>query len=319
MTKETLAAIVTAVTKEAETVKSYELVAAGGGDLPPFQAGAHVDLHLPNGMIRSYSLTNNQNERHRYLIAVHRDHAGRGGSHFVHDSLHVGESVTISAPRNNFPLREDASHSVLIGGGIGITPLVAMATRLVELGQPFDLHYVARTRAHAAFLDRLEQLKGSSGVNISVLFDQETKTRLDIGKIVNTTAPEAHLYCCGPGPMLDTFKQACSGRHAEFVHLEHFGAAEPLVKDGGFEVELAQSGLCLTVHPGRSILDALLEAGIDVAFSCEEGVCGTCETAVLSGVPDHRDQYLSAEEREENKTMMICCSGSRSPRLVLDL
>jgi tetrachlorobenzoquinone reductase len=320
MERVTFQAIVTAVTAETETVNSYEFAAIGTGTLPVFSAGSHVDLHLGNGMVRSYSLVNCESERHRYLIGVHRDPSGRGGSRFVHESFHVGETFVLSGPRNNFPLREDARHTVLIGGGIGITPLLAMMTRLSKLERPYEAHYVARTRSRAPFLRLIDELRNSAGADIRVSFNQEAPgTRLDISSIVRAAPDDAHLYCCGPNSMLETFKDATAQRPAEFVHLEHFGATERSTRDGSFQVELARSGVSLDVEPGQSILDVLIQAGIDVAFSCEQGVCGTCEITVLEGVPDHRDTYLTPAERETNRSLMICCSRSFSDRLVLDI
>lgn len=320
MARPTFPAIITAVTTEAETVRSYEIAATDFGDLPPFSAGAHIDLHLQNGMVRSYSLVNHPSERHRYVIGVHRDPAGRGGSQFVHDTLSPGETVLLSEPRNNFPLCEDASYSVLIGGGIGITPLLAMMRRLSELGRPYEAHYVARTRASAPFLRLIDELTAEHRADIRITFDQETDgRRVDIDTIVRSAPSSAHLYCCGPRSMLDAFKQATAWLPCEFVHLEHFGPAENLNRAGGFEIELLRSGIRLDVKPDQSILDVLLEAGVEVAFSCEQGVCGTCEVTVIQGLPDHRDTYLTSAEREHGKTMMICCSRALSPKLVLDL
>src|ERR1700744_5616626 len=186
---------------EAESVNSYELVSPVGHELPPFTAGAHIDLHLPNGMIRSYSLLNDQSERHRYVIAVNNDAAGRGGSKLVHESLRAGQVIEISAPRNNFALHEDAAHSVLIAGGIGITPLLSMIRRLESLGRSWELHYATRTRPAAAFLDELNALRSS---NLHLTFDQEPDAKMiDLAAIVKTAHPDAHLYCCGPVSMLE--------------------------------------------------------------------------------------------------------------------
>ncbi|WP_262299573.1 PDR/VanB family oxidoreductase [Microvirga sesbaniae] len=320
MERATFPVIVTAVTAETETVNSYELSAVDTDTLPAFSAGSHIDLHLGNGLVRSYSLVNCQSERRRYVIGVHRDAEGRGGSRLVHDSLHVGQTVVLSGPRNNFPLREDARHTVLMGGGIGITPLLAMMTRLSKLGRPYEVHYVARTRSSAPFLNRIAELRKSAGADIRVSFSQEEPaTRPDIASIVNSAPDDAHLYCCGPSSLLEAFKEATARRPAEFVHLEHFGSAETPTREGEFQVELARSGVKLDVKPGQSILDVLIQAGMDVAFSCEQGVCGTCEVAVLEGIPDHRDTYLTPSEREKNASLMICCSRSFSDRLVLDL
>src|SRR6201996_1647007 len=195
---------------EAESVNSYELVSPVGGELPRFTAGAHVDLHLANGMIRSYSLLNDQSERHRYVIAVNNDAAGRGGSKLVHESLRAGQVIEISAPRNNFALQEDAAHSVLIAGGIGITPLLSMIRRLKALGRSWELHYATRTRPAAAFLDELSTLRSS---NLHLTFDQEPQAKMiDLAAIVKSVPAEAHLYCCGPVSMLEAFEAATAGR-----------------------------------------------------------------------------------------------------------
>jgi vanillate O-demethylase ferredoxin subunit len=304
---------------EAETVNSCELVASGGGDLVPFTAGGHIDLHLPNGMIRSYSLLNDQSERSRYVVAVNKDAASRGGSSFIHETIRVGDIVTISHPRNNFALQENAAHSVLIAGGIGITPLLSMIRRLEVLGRCWTLFYAARTRGSAAFLEDLDALR-SVRSNLHLHFDQETLGRmLDLSAIVKAAPANAHLYCCGPVPMLEAFERAAADRPRSQVHVEYFTAKEAPAIEGGFEVKLARSKRTIMVAPGKTILETLLEAGVAANHACSEGVCGTCETRVIEGMPDHRDQFLNTEERAANKTMMICCSGSKSPTLTLDL
>jgi len=305
---------------EAENINSYELVAPGGGDLAPFTAGSHIDLHLSNGMIRSYSLVNEQSERHRYVIAVNKDAASRGGSSFIHETMRVGDIITISHPRNNFFLQENAAHSVLIAGGIGITPLLSMIRRLEALGRSWELFYVARTRSVAAFIDELNALRPDVSSNVDVTFDQEPPGRmLNLSAIVKDAPPDTHLYCCGPVPMLEAFELATAGRSSDHVHVEYFKAKEKPAAEGGFEVKLARSNRTITVQAGKTILDALLDAGIAASYACTEGVCGTCETRVVEGIPEHRDLFLSKEEQAANKTMMICCSGSKSSTLVLDL
>ena len=305
---------------EAETINSYELVAPAGDELVPFTAGSHIDLHLPNGMIRSYSLVNDQCEKTRYVVAVNKDAASRGGSSFVHENLRAGDVITISYPRNNFALQENAAHSVLIAGGIGITPLISMIRRLEALGRSWELFYAARTRVAAAFLDELHALRCDVHPHLHLNFDQEPSGRmLDLSAIVNSASPDAHLYCCGPVPMLEAFETATQGRPAEQVHVEYFKAKEKPAAEGGFEVRLARSNRTIAVEAGKTILNALLDAGIAVNYACTEGVCGTCETRVIEGIPDHRDLFLGKEEHAANNTMMICCSGSKSSTLVLDL
>jgi ferredoxin-NADP reductase len=305
---------------EADTIHSYELVAPGGGELPAFTAGCHIDLHLPNGMIRSYSLVNDQRERNRYVVAVNKDAVSRGGSRYVHEAIRVGDILTISHPRNNFALQDDAAHSVLIAGGIGITPLLSMIRRLETLGRSWELFYTARSRSAAAFLDELSAIRPHGHASIHLNFDQEAADRLlDLPAIVKNVPKDAHLYCCGPVSMLEAFEATTTDRPGDHVHVEYFKAKEKPAVAGGFEVKLARSNRTIAVPAGRSILNTLLDAGVAVSYACTEGVCGTCETRVIEGVPDHRDLFLGKQEQTANRTMMICCSGSRSPTLVLDL
>jgi vanillate O-demethylase ferredoxin subunit len=308
-----------AVTWEAEDVHTVELRPPQGGELPPFTAGAHIDLHLANGLGRSYSLVNSEGERHRYVIAVQKDRASRGGSRFVHDRLHVGDIVPVSPPRNNFALVEDAKDILLIAGGIGVTPLWCMIQRLEQLQRPWSLVYCVRTHAVAAFLEPLEAL-ARRGARVRFNFDGEPGGQmLDIAALVAATPLDTHLYCCGPLPMLDAFELATAERPREMVHVEYFTPKAAPALEGGFTVHLQRSNLTLRVPPGRTILETVLEAGVAAACSCLEGVCGTCETAVIEGVPEHRDSYLTEDEHAANRTMMICCSGSKGDRLVLDL
>jgi tetrachlorobenzoquinone reductase len=306
---------VKATTWEAPSILSYDLRDAEGRELPPFTAGAHIDVHLGNGLIRSYSLLNSQAERHRYVIAVQKDAATRGGSKWVHEHIRTGELVTVGAPRNNFPLAEQAGHSILFAGGIGITPIMSMVERLVALQRTWQLYYCARTRAGAAFVDRLAQRQ-----EVHFNFDGEPGgVMLDMAQIVRSASDRTHFYCCGPLAMLGAFEQVTAGLPGERVHVEYFSAKEPPAQSGGFTVVLAKSGREIPIPAGKSILDALSDAGIDVPHSCKEGVCGSCETAVLEGTPDHRDLILTKEEQAANRSMMICCSGSKTERLVLDL
>jgi vanillate O-demethylase ferredoxin subunit len=311
----TLQLRIKSVTWEAPSILSYELRPVEGDELPPFNAGAHIDLALPNGLVRSYSLLNAQAERHRYMIAVQKDRSSRGGSKWVHENLRAGDVLTVSAPRNNFPLDESAKKSIFIAGGIGITPILSMIERLSAIGRDWELVYCTRTRASTPFF---EPLAAMTGVRFNL--DEEPGGKLlDIAALVKDAPANAHFYCCGPIPMLDAFEQATQDLERERVHVEYFTAKEPPAVEGGFTVVLAKSGRELPVPPGKTILDTLRDVGLDMRFSCTEGVCGTCETRVLEGVPDHRDRILTDAERAANKKMMICCSGSKSERLVLDL
>jgi ferredoxin-NADP reductase len=317
---QTLNAFVHTLRLEADDTISVELRPASGGELPAFTPGSHIDLHLPNGLDRSYSLCNAADEHHRYVVGVLKDRVSRGGSRCVHEQLRVGMQIAISPPRNNFPLQEAAGHTVLVAGGIGITPLLCMARRLRDLGRSFELLYFARSRRSAAFLDVLQALE----VPMTLHFDDEQGGPPDLKRLLaeRKPAPDLHLYACGPTPMLDAFETFCAELGLENAHIERFAAVEHRPAEdarGTFTVELARSGKTFTITPGKSILDTLLEAGIEVDCSCCEGVCGSCETRVLAGVPDHRDSILSTQERTANKTIMLCVSGCKSASLSLDL
>lgn len=317
---QTLQAIVTSRHSETDGIAVFELRACDGGELPAFTAGAHVDLYLPNGLVRSYSLTNDQYERDRYVIGVSRDAASRGGSQYVHEQVQVGAVLTIDHPRNNFELDESAMRSVFVAGGIGITPILSMTRRLEALGRPWTLHYCTRTRTHAAFLDYLGTPGAFKHGEVILHFDQEPgQGMLDLDALAAGAEPGTHLYCCGPTPMLRAFEQAVARRPDCIGHLEYFANTQAAAIEGGFEVMLAKAQRSVTVPEGKSILDALLAAGIDAPYSCHEGVCGTCETRVLEGVPDHRDLVLSRAEHESGKVMMICVSGCKGKKLVLDM
>ncbi len=300
----------------AEGILAVELRDPAGGELPAFTAGAHVDLILPNGLTRSYSLANDPAERHRYVLGIGLDPASRGGSRFVHRDLRVGQKVDVEGPRNHFPLEEAAPVTVLIAGGIGITPMAAMAQRLKTIGRPFAFHYAVRDPSRAAFLDLVQPLTPDFHLHV----DAVAGAPLDIKAIVAAAPESAHFYCCGPLPMLAAFEAATAGLPVEQVHLEYFQAKpQAAAVEAPFEVELAKSGTVLLVPPGRSIADVLEGAGIRTATSCCEGICGSCETRLVSGEPDHRDSVLTAAEKAANKTLMICVSRAKGARLVLDL
>jgi vanillate O-demethylase ferredoxin subunit len=300
----------------ADGIHLFELRAPDGACLPAFTAGAHVDIHLPNKTMRQYSLCNPQTERHRYVVGVKLDPLSRGGSRFMHEALRVGTTLRVGVPRNNFRLAEDATHSVLVAGGIGVTPIRCMVDRLRHLGRSWELHYGVRRRAEAAFLDDFH----ADPSHLHLHVDEEAPgVLLDIAGIVSAAPADAHLYCCGPGPMLAAFEAATAGRPETHVHVEYFSSNVPVAAAGGFSVRMAKSGRVIAVSPGETILEALHAAGVDAPFSCGQGVCGACETQVVDGVPDHRDMILSPQEKASNRTMMICCSESRTPVLVLDI
>lgn len=308
--------VLTAMRLQAQDIVSFELRAADGEDLPPFTAGAHVDVQLGPQLSRSYSLLNTPSERHRYVLAVQLDTQGRGGSRAMHE-LRLGQHLVISAPRNHFPLVEDAPHTVLIAGGIGITPLWSMAQRLQALGRSWELFYSARTPAHAALQADIAALAPQ---HVHMHYNQTADGGfLDLEQIIRSQPSGTHFYCCGPGGMLDSFAASAAGLPPEVVHTERFSNQLDLTQAGGFRIELARRGQTLNVPAGTTILATLLEAGIEISHSCLEGICGSCEVKVLVGIPDHRDLVLSPEEQQKNNRLMVCCSGSRSESLTLDL
>lgn len=302
----------------AEEVLVFDLRSASGMELPRFDPGAHIDLFLPGDVVRSYSLLNDPRERHRYLIAIKREAASRGGSKWMHELAHVGAKIEVCGPKNDFALVEDAPHSVLVAGGIGITPLFCMAQRLQAIGRSWELHYRCRRRDSAALVEELTRPGLRERVRLS--FSEAAGTpRLDIASVVAAAPQGTHFYCCGPNAMIESFEQACGAIPAECVHTEHFGAIDAPATDGGYTVRLARSGRVLPVLAGNTILSTLVAHGVETTSSCQQGVCGECEVKVLAGTPDHRDLVLTPEERASCRTMMICCSGSLTPELTLDL
>lgn len=312
--------VVTARSHEALDIYSYVLTAADGGSLPAFTAGAHVDVHLPGGLIRQYSLCNAPGERNRYQIGVLKDAASRGGSQCMHERIDVGERLRISEPRNHFPLVPEARRSLLFAGGIGITPLLCMAEHLAANGGDFELHYCARSERHAAFLERLggSVFKG----RVVVHFDEMADTHLDAARVLAAPNSGTHLYVCGPGGfmqhILDT--AAAQGWAPGQLHREYFAAA-PVGPQatGHFSVKLASSGQVFDIGPDETVVQVLERHGVDIPVSCEQGVCGTCLTRVLEGEVDHRDLFLTEEEQAANDQFTPCCSRAKSPLLVLDL
>jgi ferredoxin-NADP reductase len=304
-----------AMRNEAHGILSLDLRDAGGGQLPPFTSGSHTDLHLPNGMVRSYSIFNAPDERHRYLVGVLNDRNSRGGSRFIHEQLREGSTLEITRPRNNFELDESALRSVLLAGGIGITPIYSMFNRLLELGSEVELIYCARSRNEAAFVDVL-----TPGPATQLLFDNERGGPPDLRDLLAGRDAETHFYCCGPTPMLEAFEAVCRDLSYRNIHIERFAAStkQATFQQMGYQVTLARTGKTVHVPSGGVLLDVLNSAGAQIPYSCREGTCGTCETGVLSGTPDHRDSVLSEAERASNKTMMVCVSGCRDGALILD-
>lgn len=280
--------------------------------LPPGEPGAHVDVHLPAG-VRHYSLCGDPSDRARYVIAVKREADGRGGSRWLHDTVAVGDVLPVSAPRNHFPLEMDAPHHVLIGGGIGITPLVAMAHHLATAGASFEVHYAAAAPAEA-FRETLSTL---AGPRFSVYRGRAGGEPLDVGACLSAAPAGAHVYVCGPRPLSDAVRDAAAGWAEERVHTEAF---EPLLDPNfvpePFEIELARSGTRLSVSAEETALDVLRANGIAMPSSCELGVCGSCECGYLAGTVIHRDVVLPPARR---KSRIILCVSRARGRLVLDL
>jgi vanillate O-demethylase ferredoxin subunit len=308
--------------REARDVLSFALEAVDGAGLPAFTAGAHIDVHLPGGLTRQYSLCNPPGERHRYVIGVLREPASRGGSRAMHELVREGDVLRIGAPRNHFGLAADATSSLLLAGGIGITPILAMAHELAAAGREFSLHYCARSADRAAFADRLHASAFAARVHVH-LDDGDAAQRVDLARLLARPAAGRHAYVCGPRGFIDAAlaSAADSGWPAASLHREFFGGAEATAgaADERFEVRLARSERVVVVPAGVTVVQALAASGVDVPTSCEQGVCGTCLTRVVEGVPEHRDLYLTPEEQARNDQFTPCCSRSKSPWLVLDL
>jgi vanillate monooxygenase ferredoxin subunit len=306
---------------EALDIISLELVPLDGQALPAFTAGAHLDVHLPNGLVRQYSLCNPPADRNRYVISVLRDARSRGGSQAVHEAVTEGSTLQVSEPRNHFPLSDKATHHLLLAGGIGITPLLAMAEDLSVRGESFELHHATRSPERTAFTERIAASPYAS--RVSHHFDDgATAQKLDIAATLLQAQPDTHLYVCGPQGFMDAVLGAARGAGwpEERLHYEFFGAAPvATAADGSFELEIASSGRVIPVKADQTALAALTDAGVDVPMSCEQGVCGTCLTGVKSGTPEHRDHYLTPDEQAANNQFLPCCSRAKSARLVLDL
>ncbi|WP_223462016.1 PDR/VanB family oxidoreductase [Pseudomonas sp. GL-RE-19] len=311
--------IVTRKTLEAEGILSFELTRADDGVLMPFSAGSHIDVHLPSGQIRQYSLCNHPSELHRYQIGVLLDPASRGGSKAMH-ALVEGSRLQISEPRNLFALAHGGRRSLLFAGGIGITPILCMAERLAQIDADFQLHYCGRSRSQVAFVERIQHSIFSDHAHLH--FDDQPDTQLNAAQALASYAEGDHLYVCGPAGFMEFILSEArnAGWPADSLHREYF-AVQPLTQmnEGSFEVVLASSGRCLHVPADRSVAEVLLESGIDLPLSCEQGICGTCLTRVLEGEPDHRDMFMTPAEQAANDQFTPCCSRSKSPRLVLDL
>lgn len=320
----------------AENISGYEVVDPSGGTLPTFSAGSHIDLFFRDGRVRQYSLCNAPSERHRYVFAVQRELVGRGGSRAIFERVHVGRILVISRPRNGFPLDAQAARHLFLAGGIGITPIMSMIRELQSSGGEFMLHYCSRSRGKTPFYEDLLPLAAKGKVRFH--HDGGNPARgLDVAALLKVREPDTHLYYCGPEGFMAAVAAATAHWPARSVHFEHFatptgeareeapaGSGEAILSRDveadvsmGFSVKLASSGESFDVPEDKSIVQVLREHGIDVPTSCESGLCGTCRTRYLEGIPDHRDYVLDDAARLHE--IMICCSRAKSRLLVLDL
>ncbi|MBI5275586.1 MAG: oxidoreductase [Burkholderiales bacterium] len=316
----TLTVRVARKTREAEGIAGFELERTDGAPLPGFSAGSHIDVQVPGGLTRQYSLCNDSAETHRYRIAVLRDPNTRGGSAGMHDSVNEGDTLQVSEPRNHFPLVH-AQRTLLFAGGIGVTPLLCMAQRLHAIGADFTLHYSTRSPSRTAFMQEI----AASPFAGKVVFhhddgapDQILNAPLAIGQ------PDAgtHIYICGPGGYINHVVQVAQGMGwpSAQIHLEYFSSTpQDTSADRAFQVKLASSGKTFEVGAKETVVQALQKHGVEILTSCEQGVCGTCITRVLEGDCDHRDLYFTDEEKARNDQFTPCCSRAKTNLLVLDL
>ncbi len=329
--QETIAVRVASKVVAAEGVVRLELEGVAG-PLPNFTAGAHIDVHLGGGLVRQYSLCDRPGRTDRYTIAVLHEQAGRGGSRYVHQALQAGDDLRISAPRNLFALAAGPVRHILIAGGIGITPILSMAQELSARREPFELHYCGRSRTRMAFVDLIAAAPWAGQAQL--YRDDETEG-FQAERVLREPAPATHVYVCGPPGFIDHVLTVANrlGWPAANLHREFFSAATPGAANAtsaasaataanterDFEVELLGSGRCFRIPSGQSVAEVLADHGIEIALSCEQGVCGTCLTRVVDGVPDHRDVFMTAAEQARNDQFTPCCSRALSARLVIDL
>lgn len=308
------------VQAEAKEVMRLELVPARGEALPAFEPGAHIAVQLPGGLVRHYSLCGDWRDRSRYVLGVGRAAGSRGGSEFLHAQVREGMDLRCGSPVNNFPLVPDAPAYLLIAGGIGITPLLAMARWCDAHGKPWRMVYAARSRQRLAFYEELRAF----GDHVAFHCDDEAGAPLDVAALLAGVAPGTEVYCCGPAPLMDAVRAAGARLPPERLHFEYFSAPAGGIEASetqpeGFWIDLKRSGTSFHVPPGRSILEVLEDNGYEVPFSCREGLCGTCETTVCEGEPEHLDYVYPPSQRASLTTMLVCVSRAKSSRLVLDL
>jgi vanillate O-demethylase ferredoxin subunit len=306
--------------QEALDIASFELARPDGAPLPAFSAGSHIDVQVPGGLTRQYSLCNDAGENHRYRIAVLRDAKSRGGSVGMHDAVQEGDTLQISEPRNHFPLVH-AQRTVLLAGGIGVTPLLCMAQRLEAIGSAFEMHYCTRSEGRTAFCDEIRASAFAAKVHFH--FDDGPREQaLNLPAVLGAPDPGVHVYICGPAGFINFVLQTAQGMGwpGDQLHLEYFSAApQDTSADRAFTVKLASSGKLVPVAADQTVVQALQAQGVEILTSCEQGVCGTCITRVLEGECDHRDMYFTDEEKAKHDQFTPCCSRAKTDVLVLDL
>ncbi|WP_060466626.1 PDR/VanB family oxidoreductase [Acinetobacter sp. LMB-5] len=303
---------------EGGNIAVMEFESATSATLPKVEAGAHIDVHLPNGMVRQYSLCQNPNEEGKFRLGILRDPESRGGSVSAFDEIKDGMQIQVSEPKNLFPLLK-AKHSVLIGGGIGITPLITMAYQLAHEGASFELHYCGASPENCAFVDEIKN--GELAQYTTFHFKSEGAShRAFFESAIKDIDLESHIYTCGPVGFMDWVINLATTHDfpEQQIHKEYF-QVETDTSGDSFEVVAERSGKIIMVEAGETILQALAKEGIDIEMSCEQGVCGTCMCDVIEGEPDHRDVYFTDEEKASNEQILVCCSRSKTPRLVLDI
>jgi len=303
----------------AEHIAYFELRRPDGGDLPAFTAGAHIDVTLPGGTVRQYSLCSDPAQRDRYALGVLLEPAGRGGSRAAHEQVHEGSVLRIGPPRNLFPL-VDGRHVILLAGGIGVTPILAMAETLHREDRSFELHYCGRSARHMAFRDRIAESPFAVRSRIYT-DDAPPLERFDAEGILPAADPGVHVYVCGPSGFIDHVVTTLrsKGWSDANIHFESFSPQASMAEGDAFEIQLGADGPLVPVNPNQSVAQALIAAGVDVPLSCEQGICGTCIMRVLEGIPDHQDMYFTEAEKAANDQFTPCCSRSLSPRLVVDV
>jgi ferredoxin-NADP reductase len=318
MDRETVKVVITRREMQTPDIAVIELMPVGDAPLAPFEAGAHIDVQVTDDVIRQYSLSNAFDGSGIYRLGVLNDPKSRGGSRAIHEHFSEGREIKISLPRNHFPLDMSATHTILFGGGIGITPMISMAYALKKANKSFELHYCCRSKSNAAFMD---ELVSAFGDQLSLHVDDGAEAqKLAPVAMLNLAREGLHVYVCGPTGFMDWIINAAkkSGLPSRQIHFEYF-SAEVDTSGAEFEVHAAASGVTVRVQVGMSIAKALKAAGVKVDVSCEEGVCGTCICDVLEGIPDHRDHFLNDEEKESGDQIAVCCSRAKSSRLVLDI